>query len=115
MKSILKQFAVASLSLSLIMIPVQTVFAQTLPEDNMSVLDYKELTTSRVETPNAIKMAADIVIARPLLLGATIIGTGVFIVSLPLSMLGNSVKQAGEQLVVVPAKATFFRCLGCTS
>ncbi|WP_271410130.1 multidrug transporter [Pseudomonas sp. Q1-7] len=66
------------------------------------------------DAPTGYRMAGDIVIARPLLLGATIIGTGLFIISLPFSALGGNVEEAAQELVVVPAKETFVRCLGCT-
>jgi len=54
------------------------------------------------------------VIARPLLIGATVIGAGLFVVSLPFSALGGNVAEAGQALVVEPGKAAFVRCLGCT-
>jgi len=38
----------------------------------------------------------------------------VYPVSLPFSALGGNAAEAGEVLVVGPAKATFVRCLGCT-
>ncbi|MDE3737189.1 MULTISPECIES: hypothetical protein [Pseudomonas] len=67
-----------------------------------------------VNAPSGYSMAGDVIIARPLLLGATIIGTGLFIISLPFSALGGNVGEAAHELVVVPAKETFVRCLGCT-
>lgn len=87
--------------------------AQSIPDNDMTNVDYRDLTSNRVRRPSAIAMGTDILIARPLLLGVTIIGTGLFIVSLPLSILGNNVSEAGQRLVATPAKATFFRCLGC--
>ncbi|MNG31782.1 hypothetical protein D3C84_1176530 [compost metagenome] len=58
-------------------------------------------------------MLGDLLIARPLLLAATVIGAGAFVVSLPFTALGGGVGDAGKALVVDPAKATFVRCLGC--
>jgi hypothetical protein len=66
------------------------------------------------ETPTAMAMAGDLVIARPLLLVATVVGTVGYIVSLPFSLAGGNAGEAAETLVVGPAKATFVRCLGCT-
>ncbi|WP_111498536.1 MULTISPECIES: hypothetical protein [Marinobacter] len=63
--------------------------------------------------PNAAEMAADAVIARPLLLATTVVGTAVYIVSLPFSLLGGNAADAGEKLVLGPARSTFVRCLGC--
>jgi len=57
-------------------------------------------------------MVADAVLVRPLGLCAIIIGAGLFIISLPFSALGKNVKEAGQKLVVAPAKFTFTRPLG---
>ncbi|MNR49526.1 hypothetical protein D3C85_1689130 [compost metagenome] len=59
-------------------------------------------------------MVGDVLIARPLLIGATVIGAGLFIISLPFSALGGNVGEAAEELVVVPGREAFVRCLGCT-
>lgn len=67
-----------------------------------------------IQNPPAYAMMGDLLIARPLLLVATVIGAGVFVVSLPFTALGGGVGDAGQALVVDPAKATFVRCLGCT-
>lgn len=67
------------------------------------------------ENPTALAMAGDLVIARPLLLVMTVVGTVAYIVSLPFSLAGGNAGQAGETLVLGPAEATFVRCLGCTS
>jgi len=37
----------------------------------------------------------------------------VYLVSLPFSLLGGNAEEAGEVLVMGPARATFVRCLGC--
>ncbi|MEQ4539291.1 MAG: hypothetical protein ABN479_10145 [Billgrantia sp.] len=65
--------------------------------------------------PSGAAMVADALIARPLLLVATLGGTALFVVSLPFSAMGGNVDQAAEALVKTPAEATFKRCLGCTS
>ncbi|WP_462380742.1 multidrug transporter [Pseudomonas sp. Marseille-QA0892] len=67
-----------------------------------------------VEAPPAFAMAGDLLIARPLLIGATVIGAGLFVVSLPFTAAGGGIKETGQALVVDPAKAAFVRCLGCT-
>ncbi|AWT12420.1 MULTISPECIES: hypothetical protein [Stutzerimonas stutzeri group] len=68
-----------------------------------------------VEAPKAYSMVGDLIIARPLLIAATAIGAGVFVVSLPFTALGGNVGEAGKALVVEPGKAAFVRCLGCTT
>lgn len=67
-----------------------------------------------VDAPDAFSMVADLVIARPLLIAATVIGAGVFVVSLPFAATGGGIGAAGRALVVEPGKAAFVRCLGCT-
>ena len=68
----------------------------------------------QVDAPPAYAMVADAVIARPLLIAGTIIGVGLFVVTLPFTALGGGVDRAGQALVVEPGKAAFVRCLGCT-
>lgn len=67
-----------------------------------------------VEKPSALAMTGDLVIARPALLAMTVVGTAVFLVSLPFSLLGGNAGEAGKTLVLGPAESTFVRCLGCT-
>lgn len=64
------------------------------------------------EPPSAAAMGADLLLVRPLSLVATVAGTGLFIASLPFSLLGRNVGDAGEQLVLRPAEYTFARPLG---
>ncbi|WP_422911004.1 multidrug transporter [Pseudomonas sp. MAC6] len=68
-----------------------------------------------VEAPKAFSMVGDLVIARPLLIAATVIGAGVFVVTLPFSAAGGNIGEAGKALVVEPGEAAFVRCLGCTT
>lgn len=68
----------------------------------------------RVE-PNMLKMGADLLIARPVLLGFTVLGSALYLISLPFSAAGGNLGQASEVLVVGPARATFKRCLGCAN
>ncbi|HLD69051.1 MAG TPA: multidrug transporter [Pseudomonas sp.] len=68
-----------------------------------------------VEAPKAFAMVGDLVIARPFLIAATVLGAGVFVVTLPFSAAGGNVREAGQALVVEPGMAAFVRCLGCTS
>lgn len=63
-------------------------------------------------TPSAAAMGVDVALVRPLSLGATALGAGLFVVSLPFSLLGMNVGDAGRRLVVEPGKYTFVRPLG---
>ncbi|KPA89494.1 hypothetical protein [Pseudomonas asplenii] len=73
--------------------------------------------TYRIQNPPAYAMIGDLLVARPLLVGATLVGTAVFVVSLPFTVFGgvDGVGKAGKALVVDPGKAAFARCLGCTA
>ncbi|MET1080379.1 MAG: multidrug transporter [Pseudomonas sp.] len=70
---------------------------------------------SNANAPKAWSMAADLVIARPALIAATVIGAGLFVVTLPFSAAGGNIGEAGHAFVVEPGKAAFVRCLGCTT
>ena len=45
---------------------------------------------------------------------ATVVGTVVYTVMLPFTLLGGNEDEAAETLVKTPARTTFLRCLGCT-
>jgi hypothetical protein len=64
------------------------------------------------EGPTAGTMLADTVMVRPLTLIGTAVGVVTFVVTLPFSALGGNVGEAGQILVVDPAKYTFIRPLG---
>ncbi|UCJ17453.1 multidrug transporter [Pseudomonas sp. MM211] len=67
-----------------------------------------------VQAPDGFAMIGDLLIARPLLIGATAIGAVAFVVALPFAAAGGGIGAAGRALVVEPGKAAFVRCLGCT-
>jgi len=58
-------------------------------------------------------MMADLVVARPVGLVVTALGTATFLVGLPFIMAGGNLVESGEKLVIGPAQETFNRCLGC--
>ena len=66
------------------------------------------------DRPTTLTMIGDVVLARPMLLAITTLGTGLFLVTLPFSALGGNVKEAANTMVIGPGKSTFTRCLGCT-
>lgn len=65
-----------------------------------------------VEPPSAAAMAADMLLVRPLGVMGTVVGTGLFVISLPLSALGMNPEEAAQRLVAEPARYTFVRPLG---
>jgi hypothetical protein len=64
------------------------------------------------ESGSAEAMVADVIVARPVGLVATVVGSVVYVVSLPFSLLGGNEKQAREKLVKEPTAFTFKRPLG---
>ncbi len=57
-------------------------------------------------------MMVDVILARPLCLAATALGSAFFVLSLPIALPTKSVNRSAQALVVTPAKATFTRPLG---
>lgn len=95
--------AALALTTGLLTLPAQAEEVQTSSGDP----------AYQIQTPKAYAMIGDLVIARPLLIGATAIGVVAFVVSLPFTALGGNVAEAGEALVLEPGKEAFVRCLGC--
>lgn len=62
--------------------------------------------------PSASVVMFDALLARPLGLGLTIGGTGLFLVTLPFSVPSGSVENAARGLIVKPGGYTFVRPLG---
>jgi len=59
-----------------------------------------------------LDVVADLALVRPGCFVATVLGSVVFIVALPIAVISRSVKETADTLVVQPAKATFTRPLG---
>jgi hypothetical protein len=64
------------------------------------------------QRPSGGDMLLDMVFMRPLMLVGTAVGAVSFVVTLPFSALGGNVGEAGETLVMEPARYTFVRPLG---
>lgn len=81
---------------------------------SVSVAASAQIVDETVDTaPSAIAMAADLIIVRPLSFVATVLGTGLFVAQLPLSLIQwESPEAPARKLVVEPAKYTFTRPLG---
>ena len=81
---------------------------------SLSVAASAQVVDETVDTaPSAIAMAADLIIVRPLSFVATILGTGLFVAQLPLSLIQwESPEAPARKLVVEPAQYTFTRPLG---
>lgn len=68
--------------------------------------------SNRTDDASFGTMVVDAAIARPLGLGATIVGSALWVVTLPFSALGGNVGEAAQELVMKPARYTFTRPLG---
>ena len=98
MHSILKRFMILLLIAAMIFIPFGTsALAQDMDIDNENTAE---------------AMAADFLVVRPLGIVASVVGTAIFIVSLPFSALGGNTEIACQKLVEDPVKFTFKRPLG---
>ena len=61
---------------------------------------------------DATSVAVDVVVARPVSFAMTIVGSVLFVVSLPVAAPSRSIERVAHALVVAPAKDTFTRPLG---
>jgi len=68
----------------------------------------------RTERPGYGAAVADAVLIRPVTFIATVVGSVLFVVTVPVTALTGTIGEAGHTLVVDPALNTFYRCLGCT-
>ena len=65
------------------------------------------------DTPSGLAMATDLLIVRPVGLVMTVLGVGLFIVQMPITLISNGPMSApAEKLVAEPARFTFRRPLG---
>ncbi|HWI58985.1 MAG TPA: hypothetical protein VNZ22_17300, partial [Bacillota bacterium] len=67
---------------------------------------------AKADTTDPTAVAADALVGRPACFVATVVGSAIFVVSLPVAAISKSVKSAAQALVVTPAYATFKRPLG---
>ena len=69
-------------------------------------------TSARAADEGPVAVAADVLVVRPVCLVATVVGSALFVVALPVALLSKSVKSTANTLVVQPAEATFTRPVG---
>ena len=62
--------------------------------------------------PSAEAILADIIVLRPVGFVATVFGTILYVISLPVSLPTRSADTVAQKLVVAPARYTFARPLG---
>jgi hypothetical protein len=64
------------------------------------------------DSVDTTSVVVDVAVARPFSFVLTVVGTALFVVSLPISATSGSVDKAAHTLVAAPAKDTFTRPLG---
>ena len=57
-------------------------------------------------------VATDVLVVRPFCFVATVIGSALFLVALPVAAISKSTPQTAEALVMHPARMTFSRPMG---
>jgi hypothetical protein len=65
------------------------------------------------EDPNEFAMVGDLFVARPIGAVMTVAGAAVWVISLPFTLMAGHASESAEILMLGPAQATFWRCLGC--
>jgi hypothetical protein len=78
----------------------------------VTVIGLCSVNAAQVYENDSIAVVADVALVRPGCFVATVLGSAVFIVALPIAVISRSVKQTADTLVVQPAQATFTRPLG---
>lgn len=66
------------------------------------------------ERPGFHRVFWDAVLVKPIGFASMLVGSVLFVVTLPVSIPTGTVGEAGATLVVDPAADVFMRCLGCT-
>lgn len=64
------------------------------------------------ESSSSLEVIADVLVVRPGCFIATICGSVLFVVALPVAAISRSINSTANTLVVIPAKATFTRPVG---
>lgn len=101
-KSIATRLAAATTAVALAVSPMAAIGAERNSGDFLE---------SNVTDDSGVMMA-DIVFARPLGVVGSVVGFGLFILSLPFSIPSNSGAEVAEQLVSEPLRYTFQRPVG---
>ena len=66
----------------------------------------------RAQHATAGEIVGDLLIIRPIMLGITFIGTGLWIVSAPFTLMGQNFTRSAEVLFIEPSMYTFGYPLG---
>ena len=104
MKRMSRSLAMVVIAAAVLLAPMaQPVMAQSM---------LRSSTTQYAVEPSPESMTADGLVLRPAGIVGSAIGIGVWVVTLPWSILGQNVNQATNELIEEPLKYTFTRPLG---
>lgn len=70
------------------------------------------VTPAAANENSSLDVVADVFLVRPGCFVATVVGSAIFVVALPVAAISKSVHSTAHTLVVIPAKATFSRPVG---
>ena len=68
--------------------------------------------TTATRDRSAGGMTVDLLMVRPVGIASVVLGSAVFVVALPFSLLGGNTGESAKKLIAEPAKFTFVRPLG---
>ncbi len=66
------------------------------------------------EKPTVVDKFLDTTVGHPLLYAMTVVGAGLFVVTLPSSIVGKEVPESADTFMLTPLKAATTRCWGCS-
>jgi 23S rRNA A2030 N6-methylase RlmJ len=69
-------------------------------------------TFAEAEEATGAQMAADLLLVRPVGIAATLVGSAIFIVALPFTLISGDTQHSLDKLIKEPGKYTFNRPLG---
>lgn len=101
----MRHFTRRCLALTLVAVLVAVPFATTVTAQEMGTVTQEEGTDPAL-------MVFDLLLVRPAGIGATILGTAVFVVALPFSLAAGNTGESFDHLMKAPAQYTFHRPLG---
>jgi hypothetical protein len=78
----------------------------------LASLSVTPLSAEETQEPSPDEVAADLLFVRPVAFSAIIVGSAIYIISLPFTFPTGNVNLAGRKLVVEPWKHTFSKPLG---
>jgi hypothetical protein len=95
------------------LLSIGLIFALILIPFGSSIMaETKQTKGPREEEITSAKMAADLILVRPVGFLGTLFGSAVFIVGIPFSAIGGNTGDSFQKLVKEPAVFTFVRPLG---